>query len=200
MYAVVGLGNPGERYKNTFHNAGFWALDLLAGMLDAAFSNDVSCHAQLAVAKINEQKIILVKPTTYMNLSGTAVGPLVHFYKIDIENLIVIRDDIDMELGKIKLKKNSSSGGHKGVQSIIDALGSEAFIQVKIGVGRQDNAADFVLKKLGNNEQHILLLSAELACRASLQVIRDGFEKAANSYNNVNIIKELDNGTEKVKN
>lgn len=200
MYAIVGLGNPGEKYKNTFHNAGFWALDVLAGMLDASFSNDASCHAQLAVAKINEQKIILVKPTTYMNLSGVAIGALLHFYKIDIENLIVIRDDIDMELGKIKLKKNSSSGGHKGVQSIIDTLGSEAFIQVKIGVGRQDNVVDFVLKKLNKHEQNILLLSAELACRASLQIIKEGFEKAANSYNNVNVIKELEHGTEKVKN
>lgn len=200
MHAIVGLGNPGERYKKTFHNAGFWALDLLAGMLGVAFVNDAFHHAQLAIAKTNGQKIILIKPVTYMNLSGTAVGSLVHFYKVDIENLIVIRDDIDMELGKIKLKRDSSSGGHKGVQSIIDTLSSKAFIQVKIGVGKQDNASDFVLKKLSENEQKILLLSAELASKASLQVVTDGFEKAANSYNNLNITKELEHGIEKVKN
>ncbi len=200
MYAIVGLGNPGENYKNTFHNAGFWALDLLANFFSASFSKSTSNHALCAVVHIGEKKVVLAKPITFMNLSGKAVGLLVNFYKIEIENLIVIRDDIDIELGKIKLKKNSSSGGHKGVESIIDTLASKAFIQVKIGVGKQGNVSDFVLKKLDESEQNILLLSADLASRASIKIVREGFEKAANQYNNANILKESVYGIENVKN
>jgi PTH1 family peptidyl-tRNA hydrolase len=109
---------------------------------------------------------------------------ILQFYKIGVEDLIVVRDDIDMELGKIKLKQDSSSGGHKGVQSIIDALGSKAFIQVKIGVGRKDNVSDFVLKKLTDEEKTILAKSAKIAAQATIQIVTEGFEKAANNYNN----------------
>ncbi|OSS42411.1 Peptidyl-tRNA hydrolase [Desulfurella amilsii] len=184
MHAIVGLGNPGEKYANTFHNAGFWALDALGSAFYAKFSSNSSFNAIIAVCFIENHKVVLAKPTTYMNLSGTAVGALLQFYKISVEDLIVIRDDIDMDLGKIKLKQNSSSGGHKGVQSIIDAIGSKAFIQVKIGVGRQDNVSDFVLKKLSDQEKKILAKSAEIAAEASVQIVTVGFEKAANNYNN----------------
>lgn len=183
MYAIVGLGNPGQNYANTFHNAGFWALDWLAENLDVNFSKS-SLHALIALGRIEQTKVVLAKPTTYMNLSGKAVVMIVNFYKIDIENLIVIRDDIDMDLGKVKLKKNSASGGHKGVQSIIDTLGSNAFMQVKIGVGKQGNAADFVLKELSESQKITLRQSVEVACKASMKVVTDGFEKAANMYNN----------------
>lgn len=184
MYAVVGLGNPGEKYANTFHNAGFWAVDELASIINAQFSNANNLKSKVAICFIENYKVVLAKPTTYMNLSGEAVVAILQFYKINVEDLVVIRDDIDMELGKIKLKRDSSSGGHKGVQSIIDALGSKAFIQVKIGVGRKDNVSDFVLKKLTEEEKTILAKSAKIAALAIIQIVTDGFEKAANNYNN----------------
>lgn len=185
MHAIVGLGNPGEKYANTFHNAGFLALDELGSALKVQFSNNSSFKASVAVCFIENYKVILVKPTTYMNLSGIALKAILQFYKIGVENLIVIRDDIDMDLGKIKLKRNSSSGGHKGVQSIIDTLGSKAFIQVKIGVGKQgDNVSEFVLKKLTDEEKKTLAKSAKVAALASMQIVAEGFEKAANNYNN----------------
>ncbi|MGC8502754.1 aminoacyl-tRNA hydrolase [Desulfurella sp.] len=189
MHAVVGLGNPGEKYRYTFHNAGFLAMDLLAENLRASFGKS-SFHALAALSYIEQTKVLLAKPTTYMNLSGKAVGLIVNFYKVDIKNLIVIRDDIDIELGKVRLKRNSASGGHKGVQSIIDVLGSKAFVQVKIGVrsmsfdkALEGDAADFVLKKLSEDEKKVLNYSAEIACKASIRVVTDGFEKAANLYN-----------------
>jgi len=184
MHAVVGLGNPGEKYANTFHNAGFWALDELGKTINAQFSNISNFKSKVAICFIENYKVVLAKPTTYMNLSGTAVVAILQFYKIGVEDLIVVRDDIDMELGKIKLKQDSSSGGHKGVQSIIDALGSKAFIQVKIGVGRHDNVSDFVLKKLTDEEKTILAKSAKIAAQATIQIVTEGFEKAANNYNN----------------
>ncbi len=183
MYAVVGLGNPGKTYENTFHNAGFWVLDLLAIALGVNFIKS-SLEATIAHSWVGQEKVLLAKPTTYMNLSGKAVEKIVSFYKINIQNLIVVRDDIDMELGKIKLKRNSSSGGHKGVQSIIDTLGSKAFIQIKIGVGKNGNAADFVLKELDDKQKKILKVSAKIASRACIKTIEEGLEKAANMYNN----------------
>jgi PTH1 family peptidyl-tRNA hydrolase len=183
MYAVVGLGNPGKKYAVSFHNAGFWALDELSSIVNAQVSEISDFKSQIAICFIESYKVVLAKPTTYMNLSGIAVAAILQFYKISVEDLIVIRDDIDMELGKIKLKKNSSSGGHKGVQSIIDALGSKAFIQLKIGVGRKDNVSDFVLKKLTDEEKMILGKSAKIAALATIQIITEGFEKTANNYN-----------------
>ncbi|SDC79878.1 peptidyl-tRNA hydrolase, PTH1 family [Desulfurella multipotens] len=190
MHVIVGLGNPGEVYANTFHNAGFLVLDLIATKLGAKFTTS-SFHAMYALSYIEQTKVLLVKPTTYMNLSGKAVGLIVSFYKIDIKNLIVVRDDIDIELGRIRLKRNSSSGGHKGIQSIIDTLGSKAFVQVKIGVRNislvnvfKGDVANYVLKKLSEDEKKNLSQSAEIACEACMKVVADGFEKAANLYNN----------------
>ncbi|WP_291491282.1 aminoacyl-tRNA hydrolase [Desulfurella sp.] len=190
MHVIVGLGNPGEVYTNTFHNAGFLVLDIIAEKLGVKFSKS-SFYAMCAFSYIGQTKVLLAKPITYMNLSGKSVGLIVSFYKVDIENLIIVRDDIDIELGKVRLKRNSSSGGHKGVQSIIDTLGSKAFVQVKIGVRSvlfanvfKIDTADYVLKKLSEDEKKILSQSAEIASKACMKVVTDGFEKAANLYNN----------------
>lgn len=199
MYAVVGLGNVGKRYSNTFHNTGFLVLDLLAQLIGASFSNNSLLESECALAQIDSMKVILAKPTTFMNLSGMAASAIVNFYKIDIENLIVVRDDIDMEIGKIKIKKNSSSGGHKGVQSIIDRLSSNKFIQVKLGIGREINVSHFVLEKIDNTQGKVLFSSAQIACQAILEIIRNGWRAAANQFNN-NKFREFENGSEKAKN
>jgi len=200
MYAIVGLGNPGKAYEDTFHNAGFWALDILSKDLGVSFKKSITINALYAIASVGDKRVLLVKPLTFMNLSGKAVAACVNFYKIAIENMIVIRDDIDMELGKIKIKKNSSSGGHKGIDSIIEAIGSKAFIQIKIGVGKNGDAANFVLKHLNENEKKILSACAKAASAASLKIILEGFEKAANQYNNLNVKSEFANVIETIKN
>lgn len=189
MYAVVGLGNPSKECIDTFHNAGFLAVDCIASGFNISFLKSANLKSECVTIEITGHKVILSKPNTYMNLSGIAVARIVNFYKIDINNLIIIRDDIDMELGKLKIKSESKSGGHKGVQSIIDAIGSNKFIQVKMGVGKADNAANHVLRKLSKEESQILQALAIVAAKASVDIIAHGTEWAANYYNNF-LVKE----------
>lgn len=138
MKLIVGLGNPGEKYINTRHNIGFRVIDAMIGKQGSDFKNDIK----------------FLKPQTFMNESGRAVQKMKDFYKIDNQNIIVIHDDVDLEIGKIRISKGGSSAGHKGVQSIIDSIGAEDFWRVRIGVGRDDKIAteDWVLKNFENKE------------------------------------------------
>lgn len=161
MKIIVGLGNPGKKYETTRHNAGFLALDRIMNMElgikngdKIQFKMENKFEAETAVFKIGNEDIVLVKPQTFMNLSGKSVKKIVDFYKLKPEgDLIVIHDDIDIELGKIKIKNDGSSAGHRGVQSIIDELGTERFIRVRVGVGRPENQdieiEDWVLMPFG---------------------------------------------------
>ena len=156
MKLIVGLGNPGKKYSKTRHNLGFLAIDLLASNFRlAASSFKFEKKIKSEVLKINN-KVILVKPQTFVNNSGATVKKLADFYKVKPENILIIRDDIDLPKGKIRGPKNlTGSGGHQGIESIVKNLGSESFYQLKIGVGRPPenrDPADFVLEKVGNQK------------------------------------------------
>lgn len=154
MKLIVGLGNPGIKYKKTRHNLGFRVIDELAEKFQSAF------NAEIYEKKIKNQKIILAKPQTFMNNSGTSVKSIFDYYKIPIEDILVVHDDIDLPLGEIKVQQGRGAAGHKGVQSIIDSLGSKDFIRMRIGIRpAQAEAIDtekFVLQKFTPEEEKVI--------------------------------------------
>ncbi len=157
MKLIIGLGNPGKEYEKTRHNAGFLALDKIAGNFQFPISNfNSKFNAEISQGIINNEKIILAKPMTFMNNSGQAVQAISDYYKIDLENIIVIHDDLDIPLGEFKISKNKNSGGHKGVQSIIDCLGTKDFTRIRIGIDSERNkkipTEKFVLEKFDGEE------------------------------------------------
>ncbi len=154
MKLIVGLGNPGKDYEKTRHNIGFFILDQYLNDVDWKKEKD----AYIYETKRGREKIIFLKPQQYMNLSGIAVKKYLKYYKINIDNLLVIYDDIDLEIGKVKEKSNSGSGGHNGVQSIIDYLGTNEFKRIKIGVSKNNliDTKDYVLGKFLKKEREII--------------------------------------------
>src|SRR3989344_5979346 len=159
MKLIVGLGNPGEKYAKTWHNIGFAAIDHLAdGFKFSDFKDTKKFQAEIATGQIGDKKIILAKPLTYMNESGQAVGLLVNYYKLSREDIIIIHDDIDLPVGRIKLVKNSSAGGHNGIKSIIQHLKTQDFIRIRIGIAtpkkNKMDSADYVLTKIGLLHSH----------------------------------------------
>ena len=138
MKLIVGLGNPGEKFEKTRHNVGFMVEDKIASEKDVIFRMENERQAQEADFNVGEDRIKLAKPQTFMNNSGEAVSKLKNYYKLDTEDIWVIHDDVDLELGKIRVSLGGSSAGHKGIQSIIDQLGTEQFWRVRVGVGRSD--------------------------------------------------------------
>jgi len=165
MKIIVGLGNPGKKYANTRHNAGFLFVDKLQEENKENFDNwrfEKKFDAETSTGILNKEKVTLVKPQTFMNNSGQSVAKIVDFYKLDTEkDLIIIRDDIDLELGKVRTKKDSSAGGHKGIKSIINLLGTKNFTQIKIGVGgrikgewnTEKKVEDYVLENFSKEEK-----------------------------------------------
>lgn len=150
MKLVVGLGNPDKKYQGTRHNIGFDIIDAMAESTGAVFAINKKFNSQIAEIKINNQKIILLKPMTYMNESGVAVFEATKFFKIDTKDIVIIHDDKDIALGEFKLQFNRSSAGHNGVQSIIDRLGVKTFFRLRFGIKPKTeikDTADFVLKK-----------------------------------------------------
>ena len=160
MFLIVGLGNPGLKFRNTPHNLGFDVVNLIEKVGDfSVWQNKKKLKSKISQGVIDEKHIVLAKPQTFMNLSGQAVKQLIKFYKIPLKNLWIIHDDLDLEIGKIKIKKDSRSAGHKGVQSIIDELGTKNFNRLKIGVGPKPikiDSKNFVLQKFNKNEKEIL--------------------------------------------
>ncbi len=154
MKLIVGLGNPGKEYDSTRHNIGFMVLDAYLGPI--SWQNKF--NALYTTTQINNEKVIFLKPLTYMNLSGNAVREFVNFYKIALEDILVIQDDLDLPVGKFRLKINSSSGGHNGIKSIIDNLGSNNFARLKVGVSKNDNidTKDYVLGHFKKEELAII--------------------------------------------
>ena len=145
---IVGLGNPGDKYFETKHNVGFMLVDQMAKSLNLTFSHDKIFQADIASTFLNGEKVYFVKPTTFMNESGKAVHALLTYYGLDIEDLLVIYDDLDMEVGKIRLRAKGSAGGHNGIKSIISHLGTNVFPRIKVGVGEKPSGydlADYVL-------------------------------------------------------
>lgn len=154
MYLIVGLGNPGKEYAGTRHNAGYEVVELLAERLNVKL-NKLKFNSVYGETFINGEKVLLVKPVTYMNRSGIAVSEIMNFYKIPIDKLIVIYDDIDIPLGTLRIRQKGSSGTHNGMKSIIKSIGSEEFPRIRVGIGRNDNMdlADYVLQNFPHRRE-----------------------------------------------
>jgi PTH1 family peptidyl-tRNA hydrolase len=185
-WLVVFLGNPGPKYDCTRHNAGFMAGDALARKLGVGVSR-LRFKALTAACEINGEKVLLMKPQTYMNLSGEAVGEAARFYKIPPEHVLVVSDEISLPLGKLRVRPKGSAGGHNGLKSIIASLGSDAFPRIRIGVGAPPHPdydmADWVLSVFRNQDLEDMLAAAARAAEAVVCYISDGPERAMNRYN-----------------
>lgn len=143
MKLIIGLGNPGEKYEKTRHNAGFLAVDkVVSSVKYQVLNTSLKFNAEISHGVINNEKIILAKPQTFMNNSGQAIQTILDYYKISLEDIIVIHDDLDIAIGKYKISKNRGSAGHKGVQSIIDYLGTKDFMRIRIGIGENSKVQD----------------------------------------------------------
>ena len=185
-WLLVGLGNPGSKYESTRHNMGFLAVDKLAELEHFKF-NKLRFKAWTATATLGGEKVLVMKPQTYMNLSGEAVGEAARFYKIPPEHVLVISDDISLPIGKLRIRANGSAGGHNGLKNIIQHLGSDQFPRIKVGVGMPENAdydiADWVTGRPMGAEQKPLMEALDRAVAAVPVLIRDGVEKAQNKFN-----------------
>jgi PTH1 family peptidyl-tRNA hydrolase len=182
---IVGLGNPGTKYARTRHNLGFMAADALAASLNADFRKK-SGFALLAEAEYTGHAIIIAKPQLYMNRSGESVGQLVRYLNIGLEELLVVVDDADLPLGKLRLRKQGSAGGHNGLKSIIDHLGSTAFPRLRLGMGRPEQAegmVDHVLSDFSRGEQAIVRDTIQQAVHTIRTFLEEGIEQAMNSCN-----------------
>ena len=181
MKLIIGLGNPGQEYTNTRHNIGFMVIDHFAS--DSNWSK--KWNALYKEETINNEKIILIKPLTYMNLSGQAVKEFVNFYKIPLENILVIQDDLDLEVGTYRIKTNSSSGGHNGIKSIIDCLGRNNFARLKIGISnnKKIDTKDYVLGRFNQEEQAIYDNLYAKFNEIITSFITSGLDKTMNKYN-----------------
>lgn len=186
MFLIVGLGNPSEKYDKTRHNAGFDVIDLLAEKYNIEVK-EKRAKALCGSGYIEGQKVLLVKPQTFMNLSGESVAPLLNYYKLDVaEELIVVYDDINLEPGYIRIRKKGSAGGHNGIKDIIAKTGSDQFSRVKVGVGHKPadwDLADFVLSRFSKEERACLEEGLEDAADALVQMIGGETEAAMNQYN-----------------
>ena len=186
MYIIVGLGNPKKEYDNTRHNIGFDVIDALAE--DNRIGMTEKKHkAIIGKGIIAGQKVILVKPQTYMNLSGESVRELIDYYKVDeTEELIVISDDISLDVGQLRIRKKGSAGGHNGLKNIIMHLGHDTFKRVKMGVGEKPkhfDLADYVLGHFSKEERSVMNDSIKDACKAIEMMINDDVDGAMNIYN-----------------
>lgn len=187
MYMIVGLGNPGSKYVNTRHNVGYDVIDAFCAKNDIRFKSS-KFRAETGTGIIGGEKVIAVKPTTFMNLSGEAVGPIADYYDIPPENIIVISDDKSMTLGKLRIRKSGSAGGHNGLKSIILHLNSDGFPRVKIGIGspvndEHDSICDFVLGKFSKAETEVLVDTAVRAVKAIEEIITNDAQSAIQKYN-----------------
>lgn len=186
MYVIAGLGNPEKKYENTRHNVGFDVIDALAGKHEIPI-REAAFQARLGKGLINGQKVMLVKPQTYMNLSGESLRLITDYYKINVpEELIVISDDISLPPGNIRIRKKGSAGGHNGLKNIILHLGTEQFQRVRIGVGekpRQMELIDYVLGHFSKEERMLIDGSIANAAEAIEIMLQDGAECAMNLFN-----------------
>ncbi len=185
-WLVVFLGNPGPRYECTRHNAGFMAGDALAKKLGVNISR-LRFKALTAECEINGERVLLMKPQTFMNLSGEAVGEAARFYKIPPEHVLVVSDEVSLPLGKLRVRQKGSAGGHNGLKSVIAALGSDGFPRVRIGVGApphpEYDMADWVLSVFRNQDLEDMQSAAQRAAEAVITYISDGPERAMNRFN-----------------
>jgi len=185
---VTGLGNPGSKYEFSRHNIGFRIIDSLARDMGTEFKKVKSYYSLISRGTINNHKVILVKPQTFMNLSGRAVNRVVSYYKIPFQDLLIVYDDLNLELGQVRIRKKGSSGGHKGIESIMQYLNSEDIPRLRIGVGNPSlnynfDCVSYVLSNFNNDEEDKIAEVIQLSTEAVKTIIEDGFEKAMRKYN-----------------
>lgn len=187
MYVIIGLGNPGLRYAKTRHNMGFMAVDETASLLGTRVKKN-KFKAKIGEGNFHGEKVILVKPQIYMNLSGEAVREVVDFYDVPTDNIIVIYDDFDLDTGALRIRKKGSAGSHNGMKSVIKHIGSEDFPRIRIGIGNRDgrDVIGFVTGKVGKSEKVIIDNAVKKAAKATLSIIEEGIDRAMNKYNGSN--------------
>ena len=196
-HLIVGLGNPGAEYEKTRHNAGFLLVEELAARWKADWKKERKFGARVARAVQDGKRVLLCQPQTFMNLSGQTVGALKNFYQLPLERLLVAVDDADLPLGEIRLRASGSSGGHHGLESIEQHLGSRGFARLRIGIGRADGAreiTDYVLARFAGGERELMEKVLDRAADQAECWLADGIEKAMNQFNGV-----VDPGNEEKK-
>lgn len=185
MKCIIGLGNPGKKYAQTRHNIGFLIVDELAKRNQEQLTKSkFKCNYE--ISHLHGEKVLYVQPQTYMNLSGEGIRPLLDFYKINVEDIIVIYDDLDLPVGKIRLRTKGGHGGHNGIRSLIDHLATKEFKRIRVGVGRPTTAqpiVDYVLQAFHKSEQEDVEHAIMMAADASEKWIETSFNDAMNQYN-----------------
>lgn len=183
MFLIVGLGNPGREYENTRHNIGFAAMDVLAEKYNIDI-NRSKFKGEYGEGFINGNKVILLKPYTFMNLSGESVREAIDFYKLTEEQVLIIYDDISLELGRLRIREKGSAGGHNGIKSIINHMGTDVFTRIKIGVGApKGDLVNHVLGKFSKDEVNILKQTLDAVTEATADIIDNGAKDAMNNFN-----------------
>jgi peptidyl-tRNA hydrolase, PTH1 family len=182
---IAGLGNPGREYRETRHNIGFQVIDFFSREIGTRLESR-RFHSINTLTELQGKEIILLRPKTFMNLSGKSIKDCAHFYKIKPENILIIHDDLDLPVGKIKVVRQGGAGGHKGVQSIIDCLGSTLFPRIRIGIGRPlygEDIENYVLSPFYNDEKEIIQKAVRITANTCRMFVLDGLEAAMNRTN-----------------
>lgn len=185
MYLIVGLGNPEKEFSNTRHNMGFDVINKIAKKYEIDITR-TKFNGLYGSGTIENEKVILLKPQTFMNLSGQSIKPFIDFYKIPLENVLVIYDDMDVEIGNIKIRKKGSAGSHNGAKSVVHELSSEDFPRIRVGIGRPENeydAIDYVIGKIEEEQYKQLENGIDQAVKAISEYIIKGIDSAMNRYN-----------------
>ena len=184
MKLIVGLGNPGKKYEHTRHNMGFDVVDLFSELSQIDVDKEVF-HGLLGRGEVFDEDIMLFKPTTFMNLSGNAVREVVSYFKIPLEDVIIIYDEMALPPGKIRLRPEGSSGGHKGMQNIIELLGTEQIKRIRVGIGEPEDRdnIDFVLSKPSKEERELIDDAIKETIEALKEILKSGFDRAMNKFN-----------------
>lgn len=185
MYLVVGLGNPEADYSNTRHNMGFDTINKIAEKYDITI-NRKKFEGLYGDGVIDGEKVVLLKPQTFMNLSGKSIIQFIDFYKLEINRVIVIYDDIDVEKGKIKIRKKGSAGSHNGMKSVISELKTEEFCRVRVGIGKpeyKDDMINYVIGAIPEEERIVLEEGTKIAVEAVIEILKNGMDIAMNKFN-----------------
>jgi peptidyl-tRNA hydrolase, PTH1 family len=189
MKIIAGLGNPGAQYANTPHSVGFETVDALAAAAGVAWEEKRQFKCLMTKVVVAGQPTLLVKPQTFMNLSGESVAPLVKYNNATAADLLVVQDDIDLAVGRLRIRKGGSCGGHNGVRNIIERLGTSDFARLKIGVGKdKSNVIAHVLGKFDPETRKIMDVVVAEAVKAAAEVVRSGADRAMNLYNSFNAV------------
>lgn len=184
-FLIVGLGNPGPKYAATRHNAGFFVLDELASRVGGRFKAHKG-HADVVEGRLAGQPVVLAKPKSFMNLSGGPIKAVSQFYKVPLDRLVVVHDELDLPFGALRLKRGGGEGGHNGLKSTTSSLGSKEYARVRFGIGRppgRQDPADYVLREFASAERKELPFLVDRAADAVEALIADGLESAQNTYN-----------------